>query len=1177
MENKTRWLDRPVHASLPAITNEVFLFALVILAALFTRFYLLEARVMSHDESLHTYFSYLLYKGQGYQHTPMMHGPYQFHNIALIYYMFGVSDFTSRIPAVLFSIATVGMVWHWRRYLGKAGALIAGVLLVISPFMLYYGRYVRNESFVGFSGIVMLYVILRYLETGGTKYIYLLSAALALHFTAKETSFIYTAQALIFLAVYFIARVTRAPWEGQEGKYRAFIITLAVSILLVGATLGLGLANRDESALSAGQTVSPANPDVAAGPFAAAASAFNPTPIVALLALVALIAAAVLLILGYTWQALRTERSFDLLIITGTTVLPMLSPFLVKFVDGIASRYVSSWVPVAIPSTGPEIEAIASHPNALALISGAAILCILAAIIIGMLWNREVWSRAAAIFWIPFTVLYTTVFTNSVGFVTGLIGSLGYWLVQQDVERGSQPPYYYVLVQIPIYEFLPAIGVLLAIIVGIKRLLKERPAQVDEISDPSAIQLPAEEFHFSNTFGLLLFWSITSIAAFSYAGERMPWLTYHMALPMILLTGWALGYLIDSTDWSALRERQPLILLGALFVLATSLTSGLLALAGPTPPFSGKDIASLQATTEFILPALVAIVSAFIIANLLRGWSWTQFARTLTFVFFILLGVLTARASFRASYVNYNNATEYLVYAHGAGGVKEVIAQATEISRRTTGGMSMPIAYDSNAPDTGVSWPMVWYLRDFTNQRSFDQPTRSLRDSVVVIVDDKNFDKIESALGPGFYRFDYIRMWWPNQDYFGVSYPRDPEQEFYADYPCRGVLSFYKLFKSKDYTRLCNAIMDPNIRAGIWDIWFDRDYTRYATATGNVNMTLADWSPADKMRMYIRADVANQMWNYGVAAAPIIPEVDPYIVGTVSLTADLIIDANSLQSTGLNAPRGLAFAPDGTLYVADSRNHRILHLAADGSRLGEWGTFADGVNIPNPIGTFNEPWGVAVGPDGSVYVSDTWNNRIQKFSAAGKPLTMWGVYGQAETPDAFWGPRGIAVDAQGNVYVADTGNKRIAIFDGNGKFINQFGTAGFEPGQFDEPVGVAIAPNGVVYVTDTWNQRVQGFTSTVDGSFYVPFVQWDINGWFGQSLDNKPFIAVNAAGHVFITDPEGFRVIEFDGQGKFIRTWGDFGANLNQFGMAAAVTVDSEGHIWVTDAVNQRILRFTLP
>jgi hypothetical protein len=81
-ENKTNWLERPIHPAFPAITNEILIFAGILLFAVITRFYDLESRVMSHDESLHTYFSWLLYRGQGYQHTPMMHGPLQFHMLA---------------------------------------------------------------------------------------------------------------------------------------------------------------------------------------------------------------------------------------------------------------------------------------------------------------------------------------------------------------------------------------------------------------------------------------------------------------------------------------------------------------------------------------------------------------------------------------------------------------------------------------------------------------------------------------------------------------------------------------------------------------------------------------------------------------------------------------------------------------------------------------------------------------------------------------------------------------------------------------------------------------------------------------------------------------------------------------------------------------------------------------
>ena len=88
------WLDRPFHPSLPAVTIERLIFAVILILAVVSRLYDLGVRVMSHDESLHTYFSWLFYKGDGYQHNPMMHGPLQFHLIALSYFLFGPSDFS---------------------------------------------------------------------------------------------------------------------------------------------------------------------------------------------------------------------------------------------------------------------------------------------------------------------------------------------------------------------------------------------------------------------------------------------------------------------------------------------------------------------------------------------------------------------------------------------------------------------------------------------------------------------------------------------------------------------------------------------------------------------------------------------------------------------------------------------------------------------------------------------------------------------------------------------------------------------------------------------------------------------------------------------------------------------------------------------------------------------------
>ena len=89
-------------------------------------------------------------------------------------------------------------------------------------------------------------------------------------------------------------------------------------------------------------------------------------------------------------------------------------------------------------------------------------------------------------------------------------------------------------------------------------------------------------------------------------------------------------------------------------------------------------------------------------------------------------------------------------------------------------------------------------------------------------------------------------------------------------------------------------------------------------------------------------------------------------------------------------------------------------------------------------------------------------------------------------------------------------------------------------GKFDEPVGLAQDAGGDWYVTDTWNHRVQKFDA---GWHYL--AQWAVNGWGSESVVNKPYVAVDGArGLVYITDPEGYRVLVFGMDGSFKGTWG---------------------------------------
>ena len=1135
-QHKRPWLDRPLFQTMPAFTGEMLLFVIIVVLMAISRLYNLGARVMSHDESLHVYYSWLFSIGQGYQHTPTTHGPFQFHLLALIYLLFGDTDFTARLPHALASILTVGLLWNWRRYLGRAGMLITSMLVLISPYMLYYGRYARNEVFVALLGVLTLYSILRYLETGKKQHLLLLTTATALHFTVKETAFIYTAQALLFLAFYLFNRVTRLPWK-NNGILNGFIVILSVGLLLIGAALGVTIYTRYQATTDAGQTTAPLIPGVPPETAPLAGHLPSVTSLI-LLSLFTFIAAAVLLIIGYGWNNLRRERSFDMLILLGTFVLPQLAPLPVKALG---------WNPLDYNFTWPGWTWQTLWAQGPVKTASILILLVIIAIVVGLLWDWKRWLVNAALFWGIYIIFFSSVFTNWPGLATGLVGSLGYWLEQQGVHRGSQPWYYYLLIQIPLYEYMPALGLGLAAFFGLRRKYPAPlPHEIVSKPDHSAMDVPEA----APAFVLLLWWAVSSLLAFSIAGEKMPWLTVHLTLPMILLTGWGLSQVVERLDWSKFHAHGgwATVLLVIFFV---SLAGLIISSLGANPPFQGKTLPQLSATGIFLFSAISALCSAGGLAYTLNSWQVRDALRLAVLVLFILLTGLTARTAIRAAYIHPNDATEDLVYAHGASGVKDVMAQIDKISTLTVGGQNLTLAYDNSAPDSGVAWPFTWYLRHFPNKTAFDQPDSDLVSMPVIIVDQKNFESIKNIVGNDFYHINYIRMVWPNQDYFNLT-----------------------------WTRIKDALTNPTMRDALLQIWINRDYSEYATATGNTGLTVPDWNPSDKMQLFIRKDVAAEIWDYGVLQATTV-QTDPYEQGTLSLPADLVFGVSGTSDGQFNTPHGIAVAPDGTLYIADTNNNRIQHFSADGQFLNAWGSFGDSSAGDAPSGTFNQPWAVAVSPDGEfIYVADTWNHRIQKFTPNGTPLAMWGtsLYDPTKNdPFGIWGPRGIAIDVQGRVYVADTGNKRIVVYDADGNFVNQIGSEGLSIGQFEEPVGLAFDPRGYLYVVDTWNQRVQVFAPGEDSSTYSPFLQWDVAGWYGESLDNKPYLAIDNQGRVFVTDPEAYRVLEFTSNGEFIRTWGDYGIGTANFGLAAALAVDAEGHVWVSDATNNRLMRFSIP
>jgi hypothetical protein len=165
----------------------------------------------------------------------------------------------------------------------------------------------------------------------------------------------------------------------------------------------------------------------------------------------------------------------------------------------------------------------------------------------------------------------------------------------------------------------------------------------------------------------------------------------------------------------------------------------------------------------------------------------------------------------------------------------------------------------------------------------------------------------------------------------------------------------------------------------------------------------------------------------------------------------------------------------------------------------------------------------------------------------------------------FFGPRDIMILRDGALAVTDTGNHRLQLFDANGNFIQQIGFLGAQMGQFYEPVSIALGPDGFVYVADAWNQRIQTFTNNL-----FPFLEWPVNGWRSETIYNKPYLAVDAANRIYVTDPEAYRVIIFDAAMAII--WpasASLGPICPASGCPTVWPLTPTGFLYVADADNQ--------
>jgi sugar lactone lactonase YvrE len=314
----------------------------------------------------------------------------------------------------------------------------------------------------------------------------------------------------------------------------------------------------------------------------------------------------------------------------------------------------------------------------------------------------------------------------------------------------------------------------------------------------------------------------------------------------------------------------------------------------------------------------------------------------------------------------------------------------------------------------------------------------------------------------------------------------------------------------------------------------------------------------------------------------------------------------------------------GTVYVSDYTNHRIQKFSGTGIYISTLGV--TGVPYVLDSARLNQPNRVAVGPDGSIYVTEHFGERLVKLNANG--LQQWtvgtaGVYGgdNAHFGDYWSGPTGVALDAAGDVYVADTANHRIQIFNSDGAWIGRLGKtrdAGSDATRFDGPVGVAVDGAGNIYVTDTNNGRIQKCVRSGMGGTCMTFED-GLDGPYGIAVDgqgnvfvsevwgNGPVVqkcspagacalfagirhewaddfghfsgprslAVDGQGYVYVADAGNNRVQVFDSAGAYLATiGGTWGSRTGDLRDPSGVAVDLQGNVYIADSTNHRIQKF---
>lgn len=747
----------------PRLGIESLLYGVLAVLAVITRFWDLSSRAQHHDESLHAYFSWLYIAGSGYTHDPLMHGPTLFHANAIAYILFGDNDYTSRIWPALLGVALVLMPALLRgpQLLGRWGALACSTLLLFSPTILYYTRYIRHDPFVLVTTLAIVIAALRYLERPERRWVVVVGVMSGLLFATMEVSFI-----IAFVLVTFVTGVVT--WQISKAAF-ATVVGTGLAILAIWLTLpALGAPD-----LPSIPWEDPSSSNIRAFAFDLAV---HPVFLASLGAL----------ILGLIAFLAAVDRARD----------------------RDAGRWLDTVLaPLPRSSTGGALYALLHDGRSLWVSIGLGLAAVVA--------------------------LFTSMFTNMFGLASGTVGALGYWLGQHDVQRGDQPWFYYMLMLVQ-YEFIGVALFPVAIVLTLRQLIP-------------ALREGRPVGRRAYMRGFVIYWALLNLAVFSWAGEKMPWLTVHMSLPLAILAASVIGSGIERVEAAVNERRLPAsaVWIAALGIPMAAISSFFLWSWGTAGEWEqrGSDLTrSLRpdiASHPYLLYVPVLVLIALAVAAVIRAGYRVGFP-LVGLVLVVIALIAQLHVSLRMTYANGDVPVDMLIYVQTSPDVTRTVEEIGVLSRMLTGGKDMQIAYDS-----GTSWPMQWYLRDYPNRRFFGSTLNSPPDAPIVLISTDSLfgNSANHDMLLGYTYTEYAMRWW------------FPEDETYRRFAIAPELN--KVDRQNYQTDQQGPFTMADVAASVWrSIWSMREPQQQAKMFRLVAFREI-WAPIGSYnyRVYVRNDL----------------------------------------------------------------------------------------------------------------------------------------------------------------------------------------------------------------------------------------------------------------------------------------------------------------------------------